>query len=489
MTTYQNPVLSGFYPDPSVIRVDEDYYLVTSTFEFVPGVPIFHSKNLKDWKRIGYCISRESQLSLKDAERSAGIYAPTLRHHDGVFYMITTDVNGIGNFYVKTTDPSGEWSDPIRLPYGNIDPSLFFDDDGKVYVTAQEGEAYQSHIIQYEIDIETGKALTKPVHVFDGDGGPWLEGPHLYKIDGRYLMMCASGGTDVDHREIIGTGTNPYGPFHCYPDEILTHRDQPHHPIQALGHADLVEDHFGDWWMVCLATRPNGLNTVLGRETYLVPVTFNDDGIPMAHRVDETMKIDRPLLKVPSETAQLNDFFYLREKPKGLEISDTFIRFKQGKQALSASRPAPAAVFTRQVSRDFRFSVDVSSDFTTAMTAGITLFMNEFVHITLSLTRKDGQLMATLEKKTEMQQSIIRTQAIPDRDHIRLTVIGTKSSYQFLVDDNETEVNLGIVATESVAIEQNNHDRLIFTGMVIGLYVEGDLSAPVQFSNINHQRL
>ncbi|MFX3634400.1 MAG: family 43 glycosylhydrolase [Candidatus Pristimantibacillus sp.] len=157
--TYRNPVLPGFYPDPSVIRVGEDYYMVNSTFEYFPGVPIFHSKNLIQWEQIGNVLTRESQVNLRSRKSSEGIFAPVIRHHDDVFYMITTDVQGIGNFYVTTNDPTGPWSDPIKIPYGNIDPSLFFDDDGKVYVSAQSGFGETSHVIQYEIDIATGKLL------------------------------------------------------------------------------------------------------------------------------------------------------------------------------------------------------------------------------------------------------------------------------------------------------------------------------------------
>lgn len=169
--SYTNPILPGFYPDPSITRAGDDFYLVNSSFEYFPGVPIFHSRDLIHWKQIGHVLDRPSQLDLRDRLSSDGIYATTIRHHDGVFYMITTDVRGIGNFYVTATDPAGPWSDPIRIPYGGIDPSLFFDEDGKVYVTAQQGADYDSHAIQYEIDIATGEALSEPVVIWHGDGG------------------------------------------------------------------------------------------------------------------------------------------------------------------------------------------------------------------------------------------------------------------------------------------------------------------------------
>ncbi|KTS83237.1 glycoside hydrolase [Paenibacillus jamilae] len=218
---YTNPVVPGFYPDPSVIRVGEDYYMATSSFEYMPGLPIFHSRNLTDWRQIGHALNRRSQIDLSTRKSSEGIYAPTLRYHQGVFYLITTDVMGIGNFYITSVNPVGPWSDPIRIPYGNIDPSLLFDDDGKVYVTVQSGADAESHIIQYELDIATGQALTEPVAIAHGDGGVWTEGPHLYHIGSRYYLLCACGGTGRDHRTLVYRANSPYGPFERMKEPML----------------------------------------------------------------------------------------------------------------------------------------------------------------------------------------------------------------------------------------------------------------------------
>ncbi|WP_342746144.1 glycoside hydrolase family 43 protein [Paenibacillus donghaensis] len=267
--SYSNPILPGFYPDPSITRAGDDFYLVCSSFEYFPGVPIFHSRDLIHWTQIGHVLDRMSQLDIRGCKSSGGIFAPTIRYYDGMFYMITTDVGGRGNFYVTAADPAGPWSDPISIPYGGIDPSLMFDDDGRVYVTTQQGADYDSHAIQYEIDVATGEALTEPVVIWTGDGGPWTEGPHLYKINGIYYIMTASGGTAKEHREIIGRSSSPYGPFERLPHPILTHKDTES-PIQYLGHADLIEDNNGDWWAVFLGVRlVDSKYTVLGRETFL----------------------------------------------------------------------------------------------------------------------------------------------------------------------------------------------------------------------------
>ncbi|MNO12483.1 Beta-xylosidase [compost metagenome] len=279
---YRNPVISGYYPDPSVVRVQDDYYLVNSSFEYFPGVPLFHSKDLIHWTPIGHVLTRRSQVDLRTSGSSDGIYAATLRYHAGRFYMITTDVRGIGNFYVTAEQPGGPWSDPILLPYGGIDPSLFFDDDGRTYVTVQNGADLESHIIQYEIDPLSGTVLSAPEVIWRGDGGPWVEGPHLYKIKGTYFLMTASGGTSIDHREIIARSSNPYGPFEDKPEPILTHRGLKEHPVQCLGHADLIEDTNGQWWAVFLGMRPvNGKYSPLGRETFLAPVNWTEAGWPM----------------------------------------------------------------------------------------------------------------------------------------------------------------------------------------------------------------
>src|SRR5436190_4062060 len=171
--TFTNPIIPGFHPDPSICRVEQDYFLMTSSFEYFPGVPLFHSRDLVHWRQIGYCLTRPSQLPLQNVRASGGIFAPTLRYHDGVFYMITTNVTGGGNFYVHTHDPFGEWSEPIWIAQGGIDPSLFFDDDGRAYVTSTyisafpipdeiDPASFSWGIQQSQIEIATGQLLSEP---------------------------------------------------------------------------------------------------------------------------------------------------------------------------------------------------------------------------------------------------------------------------------------------------------------------------------------
>ncbi|HUL77971.1 MAG TPA: glycoside hydrolase family 43 protein [Vicinamibacteria bacterium] len=291
VVAYRNPVIPGFHPDPSVVRVGGDYYLVNSSFEFFPGVPLFHSRDLVHWRPLGHVLTRDSQLPLAKARASGGIFAPTIRHHDGTFYMITTNVDGGGSFYVTAKDPAGPWSEPHWVrDQGGIDPSLFFDDDGTAYLTTNGGAPGgmgPRGIYQSTIDLATGKLLTPPRHVWAGTGGRYPEGPHLYKIRGRYYLMISEGGTEYGHMMTIARADSPWGPFEpCPRNPFFTHRDtEMDVPIQGTGHADLVQDHEGSWWMVFLAFRPvgGGYWHHLGRETYLAPVTWDADGWPVVN--------------------------------------------------------------------------------------------------------------------------------------------------------------------------------------------------------------
>jgi alpha-N-arabinofuranosidase len=281
----RNPVLPGFYPDPSICRVGDDYYLVTSTFEYFPGVPIFHSRDLTHWRQLGHCLTRDSQLSLSTAKSSKGIFAPTLRYHDGTFYMITTNVEGGGHFYVTAKDATGPWSEPTWLDDNDgVDPSLFFDADGRVYFTRQGGGA-RGGIYQQELDLSRGKLVGEPRMIWSGTGGTWPEGPHLYKLGALYYLMIAEGGTGYSHMETIARSSSPWGPFEpCPRNPVLSHSGRAGHAIQATGHADLVQAKDGAWWLVCLGIRPtDGEHHHLGRETFLAPVVWDAAGWPVVN--------------------------------------------------------------------------------------------------------------------------------------------------------------------------------------------------------------
>lgn len=281
---FKNPIIPGYNPDPSICRVGDDFYLVNSTFEFFPGVPIYHSKNLINWELIGHCLTRREQLELEGCRNSGGIYAPTIRYHEGMFYMITTNVTHKGNFVVHTDDIGGEWSDPAWIDQGGIDPSLFWDEDGTCYYCSTGTLDGVRGIVGFVIDPMTGEILSEKKILSEGCGGQCAEGPHIYKKDGYYYLMIAEGGTEYAHRETIQRSKCIWGPYEpCPHNPILSHKEYKKSEIQATGHADLVEDKNGNWWLVFLGIRrfSHALLHNLGRETFLAPVTWDENGWPV----------------------------------------------------------------------------------------------------------------------------------------------------------------------------------------------------------------
>ena len=193
---FRNPVIRGFNPDPSICRVGNDFYLVTSSFEYFPGVPIYHSKDLVSWRLLGHVLSRDSQLDVRKSKSSGGIYAPTLRHDGKLFYMVTTHIDGGGNFYVTAERPEGPWSDPIWLDKDGFDPSFSFLDGTAYYTRAGKGSDFDHPLIyQGTLDTKAKKINVKPEPIWPGTGGVWPEAPHLYQRGEYFYLMHAEGGT------------------------------------------------------------------------------------------------------------------------------------------------------------------------------------------------------------------------------------------------------------------------------------------------------
>ena len=309
MVTVKNPILMGFYPDPSICRKGEDYYIVNSSFVYAPGVPIFHSRDLAHWEQIGNILDRPSQLPVAGADISDGIYAPTIRYHDGLFYMITTNVTHGNNFIVTAENPEGPWSEPYYLgdDAPGIDPSLFFDDDGKCYYCGTrpnpEGVRYNGdwEIWIQELDLKTMKLVGESMAIWKGavKGCIWPEGPHIYKIDGYYYLLHAEGGTGPEHSITVARSKKLFQWFEgCPRNPIFTHRNLGmDYPVIYAGHGDLVDDGKGNWYVVMLASRPCKKHSSMGRETFLARVIW-ENGWPViapgvGHLEDE-FTIDMP---------------------------------------------------------------------------------------------------------------------------------------------------------------------------------------------------
>jgi beta-xylosidase len=291
VTGYRNPILPGFFPDPSVCRFGDDFLLVTSSFTCFPGVPIFRSPDLVNWTQVGNVLDRASQLDLSQTVGwpGLGVYAPTIRCHDGRLWLIVTVTKAsftdrLDTFFVTADDPAGPWSDPVVLDLPEIDPDLAWDDDGRCFV-------HISGIHRCEIDDTTGAVLAGPELAWPGTGLFGPEGPHLLRRGPWWYLLIAEGGTYEGHAVTIARSPSPTGPWEPGPaNPILSHRSS-NHPIQNTGHADLVEAPDGTWWMVLLGVRPSGAAPgfhVLGRETFLVPVDWVDDW-PVPRQLDLEM--------------------------------------------------------------------------------------------------------------------------------------------------------------------------------------------------------
>jgi alpha-N-arabinofuranosidase len=282
--TFKNPILSGYHPDPSICRVGDDYYLVNSTFVWFPGLPIYHSKDLVNWKLIGNAIDRPGMVDFDGLPDKLGLFAPTIRFNNGIFYIINTCVGCKMNFYITATDPAGPWSDPIWLEgVPGIDPSLFWDDDGKCYYTGMTGvekEEWPTQTVAFnqELDLEQEKLVGERHYLTFGhaNNASYTEGPHIYKINGKYLLMVSEGGTGMYHALTVHHSDSINGPYIAdYINPVLSHRHfGKDFPVHAIGHGDLVQTQNSEWWCVMLGKRRINNITTLARETFLAKVEF-----------------------------------------------------------------------------------------------------------------------------------------------------------------------------------------------------------------------
>jgi xylan 1,4-beta-xylosidase len=362
---YRNPILGGFHPDPSIVRVGADYYLVTSTFSWYPGIPVFHSRDLVGWTQIGNAVDRPDMLRFDGLGMSRGVFAPTIEHHDGAFYIANTCVDCGGNFVIRASDPAGPWSDPIWTPQvGGIDPSLFFDDDGRVYILNNDAPAgpprYDGHraIWIRQVDPVTFQSVTEQRVLVDGGVRPernpiWIEAPHLYRVDGTYYLFCAEGGTGDQHSQVVLRSRRVTGPYEPYPgNPVLTQRHldpaRPN-PVTSTGHADMVETQNGEWWAVFLGTRPyedDLYNT--GRETFLMPVRWRD-GWPVITEGEETVPPvhTRPRLPAAGAPVPLGGDVHVREEFDAVSLSPHWLFIRTVREAWHEVRDGALVVRAR----------------------------------------------------------------------------------------------------------------------------------------------
>jgi xylan 1,4-beta-xylosidase len=346
-TTLVNPILTGFYPDPSVVKVGADYYLVNSTFSYFPGIPVFHSRDLKNWKQIGNVIDRATQMDFMGEKLTRGLFAPAISYHNGTYYVTCTDIDHDGNFIVTAKNPAGPWSNPVRVPQvRGIDPSLYFDDDNKAYIiynsdAPNHKPLYPGHrtIRMYEMDPVTLKVIGEEKQLVNGGVDlskkpVWIEAPHILKRNGWYYLYAAEGGTSVNHTEVVFRSKSVWGPYVAYENNpILTQMGLPEDrpdPITSAGHAQFVEGPDGKTYAIFLAVRPyesDYYNT--GRETFIAPVEWKNDWPvinPASKEIKYEYQVNYKEEKLKDALPQAGNFEYTLTFEKTLDPALLFMR-------------------------------------------------------------------------------------------------------------------------------------------------------------------
>ncbi len=516
----KNPIMPGFYPDPSICAVGDDYYLVNSSFAYFPGLPLMHSKDLVHFEQIGNVLDRPSQLPLPGAGVSQGLFAPTIRYHEGTFYVICTNVTWGGNFVVTAQNPEGPWSEPHYLEGADgIDPSLFFDEDGKCYYIGThpnpDGVKYNGDWFIYvqELDVKNWKMVGEQHNVWNGalKGVHWPEGPHLYKIGEYYYILHAEGGTGPEHAVSVARSKEVFGPYEnnfCNP--ILTHRHLgQQYPIKYVGHADLIQTPKGEWYMTMLAVRPKECFTTMGRETFLAKVTWENDW-PVVNAgvgtLTDVVAVDLPQWEpekdassytvrtghktcVPGSSRsydfkamkELGDEFMTLRAPLADRmklVSGEGLKLCFDKEPLTG-KGVPSYVCIRQQHHCFTVSAKLkASEVTGENAAGLVLFQNEFYHLKVEV--KAGKASLVLCEKGE-DKVLASTEICGDEVTLGLSVEDL-SAKGFIEDVNEkrffeTDADVRNLSTEVAGG---------FVGCTAGLYAFGE-GAAVTFEGFSYQ--
>lgn len=490
---YTNPIIKGFYPDPSICKANDKYYLVTSTFEYFPGVPIFESEDLVNWEQIGHCLARETQLNLKNSAKSKGIYAPTLRHHKGTFYMITTNVTTGENFIVTTSDPSKEWSDAVVIEnWKGIDPSLYFEND-RLFL---QGNSYQSNdklgIYQVELDLNTLQPKSERVYICEGTGGKAPEAPHVFKKDDFYYLVAAEGGTEYGHMVTIFRSKDINGPYLPNPSNpILTNRSEKN-LLQCVGHADFIEDFKGNWWLVCLGIRYKGSHAYyhhLGRETMLAPVKWDDSGWPIVNETGSlNVEMSGPLVNdqsLKSNNVNINfeddnlELIYLRNpNTDNYQFEDKSLIMTGSEKTIN---DIDEVSFIGLRHRDFDMSYSVDFEIISDADFGVTSYMSHDFHYDIHFNYENKSL--SLIKRMGTINFVEAEVIIPETSKIRLIIESDEKYYYFYYVVNNEKYNLG----KGECIFLSSEISATFTGVILGAYCYSNKDSKVKVTNIKYK--
>lgn len=453
---FRNPILTGFFPDPSICQVGSDYYLINSTFAYFPGIPILHSRDLVNWRQIGNVIHRPDQLPYDGLGVSRGIFAPAITHHDGVFYVVCTMIDAGGNFVVTAQNPAGPWSDPTWLHFEGIDPSLFFDDDGRAWIVNNGAPAekarYDGHraiwIQEYDPVARAMKGPRTPLV----NGGVdiatkpiWIEGPHLYKRNGWYYLSCAEGGTSTQHSQVVFRSRKVDGPYEPWTgNPILTQRNLPANVSDAVtstGHADLVQAPDQSWWAIFLGVRPyQSRYSPMGRETFLLPVQWTEDGwptiLPSGQRVPLVAPSPGKAVVAPDGIARAQ---WTENFKQPLDLSWLMLRTPPapwwkvdvaGGRLLLTARPEslagrrnPSFLARRVQHAAFTTTVQVETAAPPGVSAGLALFQNETHHYFAAVRRTASGLEVVLEQAKGAAPAVIGRASLPEVPAVELRAV------------------------------------------------------------------
>lgn len=505
---YRNPIVAGFYPDPSIVRVQDHFFMVHSSFSYFPGIPIFHSRDLVNWEQIGHVLDRPEQLNLDGLEISEGIFAPAIRYHEGTFYLVTTLVGAGGNFVVTATNAAGPWSEPVWLPsIDGIDPSVFFDDDGRAYITNNgppigppKYDGHRALWIQ-EFDWERLEMIGPRTMIVDGGVDItrepiWIEAPHIFKVEDTYYLIAAEGGTGTGHSEVVFRSHALVGPWTPYEgNPILTQRhldpDRPD-PVTSTGHADFVKLADGSWWAVFLGTRPyEGDLYNTGRETFMLPVRW-DGGWPVILSGDETVPYvhPRPSLPVqPPAPIPTSGNFVVREEFDSAEpapywtymrtVRETWHDLAAGTGSLTIrarpyalrDRAQPSFIGRRQQHATFTASTEMRyAPAAHGARAGMVAFQNDDYYYFFGLARDETGLFVSLMRRAGNgpEESIARTpiNTAPGAPlQLRIDGEGSRYSFSYRIGTGWTPL-----ATDVDGAILSTHHAGGFVGVVLGMY-------------------
>ncbi len=478
----RNPIIPGFHPDPSVCRVGDTFFLVNSSFQYFPGVPVYESKDLVNWTLIGNVLDRESQLPLKGTNSWLGIYAPTIRYHEGTYYMITTNVGNGGNFLVTAKNPAGPWSEPVMLEQQGIDPSLLFD-NGKCYMVSNPDVG----IWLCEIDPKTGKQLTESKLLWRGTGGRHPEGPHIYKKDGWYYLLISEGGTELAHMLTIARSRDIYGPYESNPaNPILTNcrRAGQNMQIQGTGHGDLVQAQDGSWWMVFLAYRNyGGSYHHLGRETCLAPVEWPEGEWPVVNggnAIDTLMQVKTLAPQQPRNTQKgRHDLVYMQNP-----IAQNYVPAGKGWRLTAHSslteNQQPTFLGYRQESPHIVMETEIDTDqLDFGCKAGLTVYQIHDGHMDVAIEKyMTGTTAVMMNYQIKSLKGEVMGEDSGRLGKVRLRITSDGNSYYFLYSNDGGEWKL--LASHAVSLLST---EVVggFTGVTVGMFAEGEGSATFNY--------